>query len=195
MSRPRADRQGRGRSPGRTPQICLHCPVKPPTSTSATSWPRAATRVLPCPVRGPELVVYRRTLARSGTPDPGLELNTGAAMTLRDTYCARPGSSPAVATECADEQIPQDQARAASGTGRPLRGDPRPIRCATEYPTVDVAVRADAPAYMDFSAAHSPPLVPVPRSLSGAGLWAAPGRRRPQTFNLRTPTLRRSARG
>jgi hypothetical protein len=49
---------------------------------------RLRHEVLPCPARGLELVVYRHAAARSGTPDPGfeLELNTGAAMTFRATY-------------------------------------------------------------------------------------------------------------
>ncbi|MGN9808853.1 nucleotidyltransferase domain-containing protein [Micromonospora sp. BQ11] len=44
----------------------------------------------PCPARGLELVVYRRDVARSGTPDPGfeVELNTGARMPFRVTWSA-----------------------------------------------------------------------------------------------------------
>jgi hypothetical protein len=43
---------------------------------------------LPCPARGLELVVYRRTVAQSGTPEPGfeVELNTGSRMPFRATY-------------------------------------------------------------------------------------------------------------
>jgi hypothetical protein len=43
---------------------------------------------LPCPARGLELVVYRRDVARSGTPEPGfeVELNTGARMPFRVTW-------------------------------------------------------------------------------------------------------------
>ncbi|MFG2054421.1 nucleotidyltransferase domain-containing protein [Micromonospora sp. NPDC048930] len=43
---------------------------------------------LRCPARGLELVVYRREVAASGTPDPGfeVELNTGATMPFRATY-------------------------------------------------------------------------------------------------------------
>lgn len=43
---------------------------------------------LPCPARGLELVVYRRSVALSGSPDPGfeVELNTGARMDFRETY-------------------------------------------------------------------------------------------------------------
>lgn len=43
---------------------------------------------LPCPARGLELVVYRRDVAASGTPEPGfeVELNTGATMPFRATY-------------------------------------------------------------------------------------------------------------
>jgi hypothetical protein len=44
--------------------------------------------VLPCPARGLELVVYRRSVAQSGTPEPGfeVELNTGSRMPFRATY-------------------------------------------------------------------------------------------------------------
>ncbi|MBU8861092.1 MULTISPECIES: nucleotidyltransferase domain-containing protein [unclassified Micromonospora] len=43
---------------------------------------------LPCPARGLELMVYRRDVAASGTPEPGfeVELNTGATMPFRATY-------------------------------------------------------------------------------------------------------------
>ncbi len=49
---------------------------------------RLRHEVLPCPARGLELVMYRRTLARSGTPEPGfeVELNTGPRMRFRATY-------------------------------------------------------------------------------------------------------------
>lgn len=42
---------------------------------------------LPCPARGLELVVYRRDVAASGTPEPGfeVELNSGATMPFRAT--------------------------------------------------------------------------------------------------------------
>ncbi|SCL68658.1 hypothetical protein GA0070606_4841 [Micromonospora citrea] len=45
---------------------------------------------LPCPARGLELVVYRRAVACSGTPEPGfeVELNTGARMAFRATWAA-----------------------------------------------------------------------------------------------------------
>ena len=45
---------------------------------------------LPCPARGLELVTYRRTVAESGTPEPGfeVELNTGPRMHFRATYDA-----------------------------------------------------------------------------------------------------------
>jgi hypothetical protein len=51
---------------------------------------RLRHEALPCPARGLELVVYRRTVARSGTPEPGfeVELNTGARMAFRATYAA-----------------------------------------------------------------------------------------------------------
>ena len=43
---------------------------------------------LRCPARGLELVMYRRTVAQSGTPEPGfeVELNTGPRMPFRATY-------------------------------------------------------------------------------------------------------------
>ena len=49
---------------------------------------RLRHEALPCPARGLELVVYRRTVAQSGTPEPGfeVELNTGARMDFRATY-------------------------------------------------------------------------------------------------------------
>ncbi|MCL7457820.1 nucleotidyltransferase domain-containing protein [Micromonospora sp. MSM11] len=51
---------------------------------------RLRHEALPCPARGLELVVYRRELARSGTPEPGfeVELNTGARMPFRATWAA-----------------------------------------------------------------------------------------------------------
>ncbi|GAA0273125.1 nucleotidyltransferase domain-containing protein [Cryptosporangium japonicum] len=49
---------------------------------------------LPCPARGLELVVYRCAVARSGTAEPGfeVELNSGPRMDFRETYSpdARP---------------------------------------------------------------------------------------------------------
>ncbi|MGC1212111.1 MAG: nucleotidyltransferase domain-containing protein [Micromonospora sp.] len=49
---------------------------------------RLRHEALPCPARGLELVVYRRDVAASGTPEPGfeVELNTGRAMPFRATY-------------------------------------------------------------------------------------------------------------
>ncbi|MGN9775480.1 nucleotidyltransferase domain-containing protein [Micromonospora sp. H33] len=49
---------------------------------------RLRHETLPCPARGLELVVYRREVARSGTAEPGfeVELNTGARMSFRATY-------------------------------------------------------------------------------------------------------------
>ena len=49
---------------------------------------RLRHEALPCPARGLELVVYRREVARSGTPEPGfeVELNTGARMDFRASY-------------------------------------------------------------------------------------------------------------
>ena len=50
---------------------------------------------LACPARGLELVVYRLVVARSGTSDPGfeVELNSGRSMSFRATY--DPGDRPA----------------------------------------------------------------------------------------------------
>ncbi|MFC4150109.1 nucleotidyltransferase domain-containing protein [Micromonospora mangrovi] len=49
---------------------------------------RLRHEALPCPARGLELVVYRRDVARSGSPEPGfeVELNSGPAMPFRATY-------------------------------------------------------------------------------------------------------------
>ena len=49
---------------------------------------RLRHEVLECPARGLELVVYRREVTMSGTPEPGfeLELNTGAGMAFRVTW-------------------------------------------------------------------------------------------------------------
>jgi hypothetical protein len=49
---------------------------------------RLRHEALPCPARGLELVVYRRTVAQSGTREPGfeVELNSGAQMEFRATY-------------------------------------------------------------------------------------------------------------
>ncbi len=55
---------------------------------------RLRHEALPCPARGLELVVYRSEVARSGTAEPGfeLELNTGAGMDFRVTL--RPEDRP-----------------------------------------------------------------------------------------------------
>ena len=52
---------------------------------------RLRHEALPCPARGLELVVYRREVAGSGTPEPGfeVELNTGPRMPFRATYDPR----------------------------------------------------------------------------------------------------------
>ncbi|WP_406045261.1 nucleotidyltransferase domain-containing protein [Micromonospora sp. NBC_00898] len=62
--------------------------------TRRTLVDRLRHEALPCPARGLELVVYRRDVAASGTPEPGfeVELNTGAAMSFRATYA--PGDRP-----------------------------------------------------------------------------------------------------
>ncbi|MFG3698402.1 nucleotidyltransferase domain-containing protein [Micromonospora sp. NPDC047620] len=51
---------------------------------------RLRHEALPCPARGLEMVVYRRAVAASGTPEPGfeVELNTGARMAFRATWAA-----------------------------------------------------------------------------------------------------------
>ncbi|MET8320887.1 nucleotidyltransferase domain-containing protein [Micromonospora sp. NPDC005189] len=48
---------------------------------------RLRHEALPCPARGLELVVYRRAVAVSGTPEPGfeVELNAGSGMPFRCT--------------------------------------------------------------------------------------------------------------
>lgn len=48
---------------------------------------RLRHEALPCPARGLELVVYRRPVAASGTPEPGfeVELNSGSGMPFRCT--------------------------------------------------------------------------------------------------------------
>jgi hypothetical protein len=49
---------------------------------------RLRHEALPVPARGLELVVYRRAVAASGSPDPGfeVELNSGPRMDFRATY-------------------------------------------------------------------------------------------------------------
>ncbi|MCM0674304.1 nucleotidyltransferase domain-containing protein [Micromonospora phytophila] len=56
---------------------------------------RLRHEALPCPARGLELVVYRREVARAGSPEPGfeVELNTGPRMPFRVTWAA--GDRPA----------------------------------------------------------------------------------------------------
>jgi hypothetical protein len=55
---------------------------------------RLRHEALPCPARGLELVVYRSDVARSGTAEPGfeLELNTGPGMEFRVSW--RPADRP-----------------------------------------------------------------------------------------------------
>src|SRR5215212_909281 len=52
---------------------------------------RLRHEALPCPARGLELVVYRQEVTRSGTAEPGfeMELNTGPRMDFRATYDPR----------------------------------------------------------------------------------------------------------
>ncbi len=49
---------------------------------------RLRHEALPCPARGLELVLYRRSVAQAGTLEPGfeVELNTGAGIAFRATY-------------------------------------------------------------------------------------------------------------
>jgi predicted nucleotidyltransferase len=82
--------------PGRSDvDVALVCPAALCTSSKALLVQRLRHEALECPARGLELVVYRRDVARSGTVEPGfeLELNTGAGMEFRATL--RPQDRPA----------------------------------------------------------------------------------------------------
>ena len=74
-----------GRSDIDTALVCED-PVSPEQKRRLVG--RLRHEALPCPARGLELVLYRRTVAQSGTPEPGfeVELNTGARINFRATY-------------------------------------------------------------------------------------------------------------
>ncbi|MEV5821003.1 nucleotidyltransferase domain-containing protein [Micromonospora harpali] len=75
--------------PGRSDvDVALLCARALPAGRKRELVARLRHEALPCPARGLELVVYRRDVARSGTPEPGfeVELNTGARMPPRVTW-------------------------------------------------------------------------------------------------------------
>ncbi|GAA3776478.1 nucleotidyltransferase domain-containing protein [Micromonospora maritima] len=75
--------------PGRSDvDVALLVAASPAGATRRALVDRLRHEALPCPARGLELVVYRRDVAASGTPEPGfeVELNTGATMPFRATY-------------------------------------------------------------------------------------------------------------
>jgi hypothetical protein len=78
--------------PGRSDiDVALVCEDALGLEQKQTLVSRLRHEALPCPARGLELVLYRRTVAQSGTPEPGfeVELNTGARMEFRATYTVR----------------------------------------------------------------------------------------------------------
>ncbi|RIV37950.1 nucleotidyltransferase domain-containing protein [Micromonospora radicis] len=75
--------------PGRSDvDVALVCADPLGRTTAGELVTRLRHEALPCPARGLELVVYRPEVARSGTPEPGfeVELNTGARMDFRVSY-------------------------------------------------------------------------------------------------------------
>ena len=77
--------------PGRSDlDVALVCEDAVDLSDKQALVARLRHEALPCPARGLELVLYRRSVVQAGTPEPGfdLELNTGAGMTFRATYAA-----------------------------------------------------------------------------------------------------------
>lgn len=75
--------------PGRSDvDVALVCAAPPAEPVKRELVARLRHEALPCPARGLELVVYTRSTARSGTAEPGfeVELNTGARMDFRATY-------------------------------------------------------------------------------------------------------------
>jgi hypothetical protein len=81
--------------PGRSDiDLALVCESSLPLEAKRRLVDRLRHDSLACPARGLELVVYRRGVAGSGTPEPGfeLELNTGPAMAHRVTL--RPEDRP-----------------------------------------------------------------------------------------------------
>ena len=78
-----------GYQPGRSDvDVALLVAGPVPAAARRALVDRLRHEALPCPARGLELVVYRRDVAASGTPEPGfeVELNTGAAMAFRATF-------------------------------------------------------------------------------------------------------------
>jgi hypothetical protein len=81
--------------PGRSDvDVALVCTSALATEAKQELVDRLWHEALACPARGLELVVYRRSVAASGTAEPAfeLELNTGAGMALRVTL--RPEDRP-----------------------------------------------------------------------------------------------------
>ncbi|MEU1889044.1 nucleotidyltransferase domain-containing protein [Micromonospora sp. WMMD987] len=82
--------------PGRSDvDVAVVCRDTLPRRTREDLVARLRHEALPCPARGLELVAYARTVAGSGTPEPGfeVELNTGPRMPFRATFA--PGDRPA----------------------------------------------------------------------------------------------------
>jgi hypothetical protein len=78
--------------PGRSDiDVALVCEQALPLATKQELVRRLRHEALPCPARGLELVAYRLDVARSGTAEPGfeVELNTGPRMDFRATYDPR----------------------------------------------------------------------------------------------------------
>lgn len=76
-------------TPGRSDiDVALVCAERLPLDRRRRLVAALRHDALPCPARGLELVVYRRAVAASGTPEPGFEceLNDGARMAFRATY-------------------------------------------------------------------------------------------------------------
>ncbi|WDZ82456.1 nucleotidyltransferase domain-containing protein [Micromonospora cathayae] len=72
--------------PGRSDiDVALLCAQAPGSARGRELVARLRHEALPCPARGLELVLYRTAVARSGTPEPGfdLELNTGPGLPFR----------------------------------------------------------------------------------------------------------------
>jgi len=74
--------------PGRSDiDVAIVCRSAPDAASKAELVRRLRHEALSCPARGLELVLYRHEVTRSGTADPGfdLELNTGPDMEFRAT--------------------------------------------------------------------------------------------------------------
>jgi len=77
--------------PGRSDiDVALVCEDAVPRPLKQALVARLRHEALACPARGLELVLYRRSIAQAGTPEPGFEfeLNTGAGITFRATYAS-----------------------------------------------------------------------------------------------------------